>query len=116
MSASFIVLGAVFYSFVVIVTNLFRDVDPLHYGGLGRSAAHLFTVMVSLGANLEAEEMLEERPWAWLIFVAFIVVASFGLPNMFIAVLVAALKEQLDRKQMREERARFDRLEEKVDA
>ena len=41
---------------------------------------------------------------------------SFGLLNMFIAVLVAALKEQLDRKQMREERARFDRLEEKLDA
>ena len=72
--------------------------------------------MVSLGANLEAEEMLAERPWAWVIFAAFIIVASFGLLNMFIAVLVAALKEQLDRKHMREERERFDRLEEKVDA
>ena len=38
MSASFIVLGVVFYSFVVIITNLFRDVDPVHYGTLGRSA------------------------------------------------------------------------------
>ena len=35
--------------------------------------------------------------------------------NMFIAVLVAALKEQLEAEQMREERARFDRLESKLD-
>jgi hypothetical protein len=36
--------------------------------------------------------------------------------NMFIAVLVAALKEQLEAETIREERARFDRPEQKIDA
>ena len=116
MAAAFVVLGVVFYSFVVITTNLFRDIDPLHYGTLGRTAAHLYTVMVSLGSSLDTEVVLNGIPWALPIFAAFIIVASFGLMNMFIAVLVAALKEQLEAETIREERARFDRLERKIDA
>jgi voltage-gated sodium channel len=116
MAAAFVVLGVVFYSFVVITTNLFRDIDPPHYGTLGRSAAHLYTVMVSLGSSLDTEVVLDGIPWALPLFAAFIVVASFSLMNMFIAVLVAALKEQLEQETMREERARFDRLERKIDA
>jgi voltage-gated sodium channel len=115
MAAAFVVLGVVFYSFVVITTNLFRDMDPVHYGTLGHSAAHLYTIMVSLGSNLDTEAVLGGIPWALPIFGAFIVIASFGLLNMFIAVLVAALKEQLEAETIREERARFDRLERKID-
>jgi voltage-gated sodium channel len=116
MTAAFVILAVVFYSFVVIATNLFRDIDPAHYGSLGRSATHLYSVMVSLGSNLESETVFGPLPWAYLIFGIFIVVASFGLLNMFIAVLVAALKEQLDQENVLEERAHFARLEEKVDA
>jgi voltage-gated sodium channel len=116
MATAFVVLGVVFYSFVVITTNLFRDVDPRHYGTLGHSAAHLYTIMVSLGSNLDSELVFDEGPWVYPIFAAFIVIASFGLLNMFIAVLVAALKEQIERDHVQEERARFDRLERKVDA
>ena len=115
MITAFIVLAVVFYSFVVITTSLFRDEDPTHYGSLGRAAAHLYTVMVSLGSNLDTEAVLGGNPWALPIYGAFIIVASFGLMNMFIAVLVAALKQQLEAEQMREERARFDRLERKLD-
>jgi voltage-gated sodium channel len=115
MTAAFLVLAVVFYSFVVIATNMFRDVDPMRYGTLARSAAHLFSVMVSLGSNLENETIFGPLPWAVPLFGAFIVVASFGLLNMFIAVIVAALKEELDREHVREERARFDRLERKLE-
>jgi len=116
MAAAFLILAVVFYSFVVIATNLFRDVDPAHYGTLWRAAGHLYVVMASLGSDLESEIVFAEMPWSVLLFAAFIVIASFGLLNMFIAVLVNALKEQLDRENVMEERARFDRLEAKVDA
>jgi voltage-gated sodium channel len=116
MAAAFIVLGVVFYSFVVITTNLFRDVDPAHYGRLASSAAHLYTVMVTLGSNLDSEAVLTDDPWTLPIFAAFIVVASFGLLNMFIAVLVAALRDELEREARHEERQQFARLEQKIDA
>lgn len=115
MTAAFVILCVVFYSCVVIATNLFRDTDPVHYGSLGRSAVHLYGIMVSLGSNLEYETVFAARPWAYVIFGIFIVIASFGLMNMFIAVLVSALKEQLDQDHVREERAQFARLEAKID-
>jgi len=116
MAAAFVVLGVVFYSFVVIVTSLFHVIDPAHYGTLARSAAHLYTVMVTLGSGLDSEIVFDDRPWVLPIYGAFIVVASFGLMNMFIAVLVAALREELEKDTIQEERARFDRLERQIAA
>jgi uncharacterized membrane protein YqhA len=68
--------------------------------------------MVSLGSSLDTEVVLNGIPCALPLFAAFIIIGSFGLMNMFIA----ALKEQLEAKTNREELARFDRLEKKIDA
>lgn len=116
MAASYVVLGIVFYNFVVLTTSLFRDIDPDHFGTLGRTTAHLYTVMVSLGSGLENEAVLTEEPWTLPIFVVFLVVVSFGLMNMFIAILVTAMRQEVEKETIKEERARFDRLEQKIDA
>jgi hypothetical protein len=87
-----------------------RDARPEHIDRA--AAAHLSTVMVSLGSSLDTEVVLNGIPCALPLFAAFINIASFGLMNMFIA----ALKEQLEAKTNREELARFDRLEKKIDA
>ena len=116
MATAFVVLGVVFYSFVVIATSLFRDADPVHYGTLGRSTGHLYGIMVSLGSGLGDEAVLLDHLWALPLVAAFVIVASFGLMNMFIAVLVSALREELEKEALLEERARFDRLEQKLDA
>jgi voltage-gated sodium channel len=55
-------------------------------------------------------------PWAWLVFVPFVVIASFGLLNLFIGVLAAAVRDQLDAERSGRDRAQIDRLEAKVDA
>ncbi len=116
MAAAFLVLAVVFYCFTIIATNLFRTIDPVHYGSLATSAIYLYATMASFGSNLEAVlPVVREAPWAWLIFAPFLMLASFGLLNLFIAVLVTALRERLDRKTMLRERQRFDRLEAKVD-
>ncbi|MBV9735134.1 MAG: ion transporter [Acidisphaera sp.] len=117
MAAAFLVLIVVFYSFVIIATNLFRDIDPSHYGSLGRTATHLYAVMTSFGNDPDAIiPVVSALPWAWLVFVPFVVIASFGLLNLFIGVLAAAVKEQLDRENVGRERARLERLEAKLDA
>ena len=117
MTAAFAVMGVVFYSVVIISTNLFRDVDPVHYGTLGRSAIHLYAIMVSFGNDPEAiVPVVSVIPWAWLVFVPFVVIASFGLLNLFIGVLAAAVRDQLDAERAGRERAHMDRLEAKLDA
>lgn len=116
MAAAFLVLAVVFYCFTIIATNLFRSLDPAHYGSLATSAVYLYATMASFGSNLEAVlPVVREAPWAWLLFVPFLMLASFGLLNLFIAVLVTALRERLDRKATLRERQRFERLEAKID-
>jgi voltage-gated sodium channel len=116
MAAAFLVLAIVFYCFTIIATNLFRSLDPVHYGSLASSAVYLYATMASFGSNLEAVlPVVRNAPWAWLVFAPFLMLASFGLLNLFIAVLVTALRERLDRKTMLRERQRFDRLESKID-
>jgi voltage-gated sodium channel len=117
MTAAFMVMGVVFYSMVIISTNLFRDIDPLHYGNLGRSAIHLYAIMVSFGNDPDAiVPVVSVAPWAWLVFIPFVVTASFGLLNLFIGVLAAAVRDQLDAERSGRAQAQVDRLEAKVDA
>jgi voltage-gated sodium channel len=116
MMAAFVVLSVVFYSFVVIATNLFRDIDPERYGSLGRAATHVYSFMVTFGADLDAEPVIREAPWSLFVFAPFIFVASFGMLNLIIAILVVALREQMDSSALRKEQQRLDRIEQKVDA
>ena len=97
MTAAFLVLTVVFYSFVVIATNMFRDIDPAHTGGLARSAAHLYAVMVSLGSNLRPRPC--SRPYPGRCPVRRLHHrGEFRAPQHVHRGLVAALKEELDRK------------------
>lgn len=117
MAAAFVVMGVVFYSVVIISTNLFREIDPVHYGNLGLSAIHLYAIMVSFGNDPDAiVPVVGVFPWAWLVFIPFVVIASFGLLNLFIGVLAAAVRDQLDAERSGRDRAQIDRLEAKVDA
>jgi voltage-gated sodium channel len=117
MAAAFVVLVVFFYSFVIICTNLFRDLDPVHFGTLGTSVTNLYSLMVTFGTQPDViVPVVAVRPWALLIFIPFVVVASFGMLNLFIGVLTAAVREQLDVDASAAERARLERLETKLDA
>ncbi len=117
MAAAFVVMGVVFYSVVIISTNLFREIDPVHYGSLGLSAIHLYAIMVSFGNDPDAiVPVVSVFPWAWLLYIPFVVIARFGLLNLFIGVLAAAVRDQLDAERAGRERAQLDRLEAKLDA
>ena len=116
MAAAFMVMAVVFYSVVIISTNLFRDIDPVHYGTLARSAIHLYAIMVSFGNDPDAIiPVVSAAPWAWLVFVPFVVIASFGLLNLFIGVLAAAVRDQLDAERAGRDRAQIERLQTQID-
>ncbi|MDT8409571.1 MAG: ion transporter [Wenzhouxiangellaceae bacterium] len=81
----------VFYIFAVMGTMMFGDAFPEYWGGLGRSFFSLFQIMTleSWSSGI-ARPMLEEIPLAWLYFVPFILVSSFMVLNLFIAIIVSA--------------------------
>jgi voltage-gated sodium channel len=88
-----VVLLIIYYVFAVIATNLFAADHPEWFGHLGRSLYTLFQVMTleswSMGI---ARPVMENFPYAWAFFVPFILVATFTMLNLFIAIIVNAMQ------------------------
>jgi len=81
----------VFYIFAVMGTMMFGEAFPEYWGSLGRSLFSLFQIMtLESWSSAIARPMLEEIPLAWLYFVPFILVSSFMVLNLFIAIIVSA--------------------------
>ena len=82
-----------YYVFAVIATNLFGDSYPEWFGGLGNSFYTLFQIMTleswSMGI---VRPIMETYPYAWMFFVPFIMVATFTMLNLFIAIIVSAMQ------------------------
>lgn len=94
LSAIALVLLLIFYVFAVIATRLFGEAFPDWFGHLGASLYTLFQVMTleswSMGI---ARPVMERYPHAWLFFMPFILVATFTMLNLFIAIIVNAMQE-----------------------
>ncbi len=92
MGAIVAVLLLVFYVAAVMATQLFGDAFPQWFGSVGTSMFSLFQVMTleswSMGI---ARPVMEVFPHAWLFFVPFVVVTSFTVLNLFIALIVNSM-------------------------
>jgi voltage-gated sodium channel len=83
----------IYYVFAVIATNLFGTSFPEWFGSIGASLYTLFQVMTleswSMGI---ARPVMEAHPAAWMFFVSFILIATFTMLNLFIAIIVNAMQ------------------------
>jgi voltage-gated sodium channel len=82
-----------FYVFAVMATKLFSTQFPQWFGTLWGSMFSLFQIMTLEGWADIAREIMEYMPAAWLFFLAFILLGTFTVLNLFIAVIVNAMQE-----------------------
>lgn len=93
-------LFLVFYVFAVMGTKLYAETAPEAFGTLGRSMFTLFQVMTLDGWSTDVvRPMMEANPYVWAFFLPFILVTSFAVLNLFIAIIVNAMGEQHDAEQ-----------------
>jgi len=87
------VLLLIYYVFAVIATKLFGQAFPEWFGSIGASFYTLFQVMTleswSMGIS---RPVMEQFPQAWLFFVPFILIATFTMLNLFIAIIVNTMQ------------------------
>jgi len=104
-------LMLVFYIFAVMGTMLFGEAFPEYWGTLGRSFFALFQIMTleSWSSGI-ARPMLEEMPLVWLYFVPFILISSFMVLNLFIAIIVTATNSIHDDEEAQARRELLDEL------
>ena len=105
----------VMYVGAVMATRLFGQHAPDLFGDMGASFFTLFQVMTIEGWPDIARRLMEVAPWAWVFFVVYILVCTFMVLNLFIAVVVNAMQEQVaeDLKSSEQELADAAHLERK---
>jgi voltage-gated sodium channel len=102
LSSILLVLMLIFYVFAVMATNLFGESFPDWFGNIGRSMFTLFQVMTLESWSMDiARPIMEKYPFAWLYFVPFILITTFTMLNLFIAIIVSAMQSQSEEESVR---------------
>ena len=124
-------MSIVVYIYAIMGFHLFHTHDPEHWGSLAISLLTLFNIITLDGWTNVMDTAMQRHPLAWIYFVSFVVVGTFVVINLFIAIIInslddtkrSQLKERLEpvsrQELMRELRATQEtlkRLEERLDA
>ncbi|WP_372866072.1 ion transporter [Pseudomonas sp.] len=111
MGSIAMLLGLVFYVAAVMATQLFGEAFPQWFGSLGASLYTLFQVMTleswSMGI---VRPVMEQFPLAWMYFLPFILIATFMMLNLFIAVVVNAMQATHDQEALQAPPSKTEQL------
>jgi voltage-gated sodium channel len=86
-------LGLIIYVAAVMATKLFSEISPQHFGDLGTTLFTLFQTMTGEAWPDIARDVMAKAPYAWIFFVVYILVSSFAVLNLFIAVIVSGMEK-----------------------
>ncbi len=125
-----LLMSIVVYIYAIMGYHLFHEHDPENWRNLGVSVLTLFNIITLEGWTDIMNRAMERYPLAWIYFVSFVVIGTFVVINMFIAIIINNLDdakrerlEQLDLpptgdqllQEIRATQAALRRLEERLD-
>ncbi len=84
----------VIYVFAVIASSLYGGTHPDYFGDVFTAMYTLFQVITLEGWRDIADAVGEEHRFAWLFFITFVLVGTFTLLNLFIAIVVRVVEEE----------------------
>jgi voltage-gated sodium channel len=88
-------LALVIFVAGVLATKLFGAIAPVYFGDLGTTLFTLFQTMTGEAWPDIARDVMDKAPAAWIFFVIYILVSSFAVLNLFIAVVVSGMEDQV---------------------
>jgi voltage-gated sodium channel len=94
LGAVIALLAIIFYICAVMATKLFGSEFDELFGSLARSLFTLFQIMtLENWADGAVRPIMKVYPYAWLFFIPFILMVTFAVLNLFIAIIVNAMEE-----------------------
>lgn len=88
-----LLMGVIFYIYAVAGQQLFHEHDPKHWENLGISLLTLFRIVTLEDWTDVMYTAMELSPLAWIYFVSFVIMGTFVIINLFIAVVLNNLEE-----------------------
>lgn len=116
------ILAIIFYVFAVMSTKLFGISHPELFGSLEASMFTLFQIMTLEGWGETVRDIAETHAFAKVYFVIYILISTFTILNLFIAVIVDAMQRENQEDEKEEQdaikriEAELRRLHQKIDA
>lgn len=92
--------------------QIFGEALPERWGNIGHAMLTLFTVLTLEGWNDILFSAQEVTQWAWVFFVSFVLVASFFLINILIAIIINAVEDAREAERTQEAEERLQQAEE----
>ena len=86
-------MGIIVYIYAIMGYQFFHVDDPQNWGSLGRSCLTLFNIITLEGWTEVMAVAMEINPYAWIYFVSFVVVGTFVVINLLIAIIINNLDE-----------------------
>lgn len=97
MGSVILLLLLVNYIFSVMGTKLFAADFPEQFGTIGASFFTFFQIMTLEGWSGEiVRPVMRKYPWAWILFIPYIIFVVFAILNLFIGIIVDAMQNQTD--------------------
>ncbi len=88
-----LLMGVIFYIYAVAGQQLFHEHDPEHWGNIGISLLTLFRIVTLEDWTDLMYTAMEMSRYSWIYFVSFVIVGTFVIVNLFIAVVLNNLEE-----------------------
>lgn len=88
-----LLMSIIFYIYAVAGYHMFHEHDPTHWNNLGLSLLTLFRVVTLEDWTDVMYKAMELHPMMWAYFVSFVVLGTFVVINLFIAVVINNLEE-----------------------
>ena len=81
-------MGIIVYIYAIIGYHLFSEHDPEHWRNVGIAVLTLFNIITFDGWTDVMFTAMDLNPLAWVYFVSFVVVGTFVVINLFIAIII----------------------------
>ncbi len=83
-----LLMSIIIYIYAIIGYHLFHEHDPVHWRNLGISVLSLFRVITLEDWTDIMYAAMAMNPLAWIYFVSFVIIGTFVVINLFIAVVI----------------------------
>ena len=113
LGAVIVIIVLIFYVGAVMATKMFGQDFPHWFGSLWTSAYSLFQIMTLESWSMGIVRPVMQRfPYSWMFFIPFILITTFTMLNLFIAVIVNAMQVETDKNaNKREEQGHEERIQ-----
>ena len=81
------------YVYGMVGWILFGDQDPENWGDLGQAMLSTFTMLTLENWPALLEAGLAIHSWSWIFFVSYVLLASFLVINILIAIIINSMEE-----------------------